>query len=635
MRLLLVSIHTSPSPQAVPLANAFLKACLTDIPLQSSLVDFFLDDPTDECVEKLLGLQPDAIGFSIYLWNRADCRRIAIELKKKKPELVLFAGGPETTADPYGILDEMPLDFTVVGEGETCIADICGRLAVRTDVAGVPGVVVRGTDRKKNIPAKPPIELDTIPSPWLSGVLDAADFKGILWQLSRGCSFGCDFCFDAREGRNVRRFSLERIEAELKLFVRKGVSQVFVLDSTFNQDLKRAKTILRMIRKLAPDIHFHFEIRSEFIDQEMAQLFADIICSLQIGLQSADPEVLKQVGRTFRRDDFSRKIGLLNESGAVFGFDLMYGLPGDTLQGFRESIDYALRLYPNHLDIFPLAILPGTALAARAEALDICYQTAPPYTLLSSSTFSEEAMRQAGKLANACDIFYTRGKSVAWFNSLATALRQTPSGFLHDCGEWLCHERGDKIVETDLEDHEIRLLQRKFLQKVCDSKKRARLLPLALDLLDYHYYYAAALFSGLPDAPSPLHGKENLLNMSGTLSKSAQLAAFNFDIQDILDAGEPDLRSFTSHHAPTGSWAVIYPSADGICTESLPEPYFRILENLDASIPFGKVTADNGVPDQEALPFLRFCIQERIILPTCKSTKAANKIKNRKMLLFQ
>jgi Coproporphyrinogen III oxidase and related Fe-S oxidoreductases len=115
----------------------------------------------------------------------------------------------------------------------------------------------------------------------------------------------------------VRRFSLERIEAELKLFVRRGVTQVFVLDSTFNQDIKRAKTILKMIRRIAPDIHFHFEVRSEFIDPEMAQLFADIVCSLQIGLQSADPDVLKQVGRNFRRDDFSRKISLLNESGAV------------------------------------------------------------------------------------------------------------------------------------------------------------------------------------------------------------------------------------------------------------------------------------------------------------------------------
>lgn len=614
MRLLLVSIHTSPSPQAVPLANAFLKAALSDSPLQSSLVDFFMGDPVDRSVATLLALQPDAVSFSLYLWNRADCRTIAIELKKKNPDLVLFAGGPEATADPHGVLDEIPLDFAVVGEGESSIADICDKLANGTDMDGTPGVALRGSNRGKIIPAQPLPELDAIPSPWLNGVLDPADFRGILWQLSRGCSFGCDFCFDARDGRNVRRFSLERIEAELKLFVRRGVLQIFVLDSTFNQDIKRAKTILKMIKRLAPEIHFHFEVRSEFIDAEMAQLFADIVCSLQIGLQSADPEVLKQVGRSFKRDDFSRKIGLLNQSGAVFGFDLMYGLPGDTLQGFKESIDYALRLYPNHLDIFPLAILPGTALAARAGELGLRYPTTPPYTLLSSPSFSETAMAKAGRLANACDIFYTRGKSVAWFNSLATALKQRPSALLQDFSDWLYGERGENTGEADLDDAEIRLLQRKFLQKICESPKRARLLPLALDLINYHYYYAAALFSGLPDTPGPLPSKQELLKVSGRVATSARLATFNFNIEDILDAGEPDLRSFTAHFTPTGSCAVIYPSAEGIRTESLPEPYFRMLEQLDGSVSFGKITAANKIPNHEAIEFVHFCIQEGIVV---------------------
>ena len=237
------------------------------------------------------------------------------------------------------------------------------------------------------VPAAPLADLDTIPSPWLNGTLHTEDYPGILWQLSRGCGFSCDFCFDSRGSHGVRRFSLERIEAELRHFASHGVSQVFVLDSTFNQDQRRAKTILRMIKKIAPQIHFHFEVRSEFIDREMAELFAGITCSLQIGLQSADPQVLKQVGRSFRRDDFVSRTMLLNESGAVFGFDLMYGLPGDTLAGFRESLDFALGLYPNHLDIFPLAILPGTALAARADSIGLQHLPTPPYTLISAPGF--------------------------------------------------------------------------------------------------------------------------------------------------------------------------------------------------------------------------------------------------------
>ena len=76
-------------------------------------------------------------------------------------------------------------------------------------------------------------------------------------------------------------------------------------------------------------------MRSEFIDAEMARLFARLNCSLQIGLQSADPRVHKEVRRIFSPSDFMAKVALLNEAGAIFGFDLIYGLPGDTLRGFR------------------------------------------------------------------------------------------------------------------------------------------------------------------------------------------------------------------------------------------------------------------------------------------------------------
>jgi radical SAM superfamily enzyme len=222
-----------------------------------------------------------------------------------------------------------------------------------------------------------------------------------------------------------------------------------VLDSTFNQDVKRAKAILRMIKKIAPDIHFHFEVRSEYIDREMAALFSQITCSLQIGLQSSDPLVLKQVGRSFAKDDFKTRINLLNESGAVFGFDLMYGLPGDNLQGFCESLDFALSLYPNHLDIFPLAVLPGTALRSRSSSIGLTHLLEPPYTLITSPAFTITEMHRAQQVASACDIFYTRGRAVAWFNGVMDVLGLKPSDFFQSFADMLVIRSGTDFNESD------------------------------------------------------------------------------------------------------------------------------------------------------------------------------------------
>ncbi|HEY4744075.1 MAG TPA: radical SAM protein, partial [Desulfuromonadaceae bacterium] len=362
-------------------------------------------------------------------------------------------------------------------------------------------------------------------------------------------------------------------------------------------------------------IHFHFEVRSEFIDAEMARLFARITCSLQIGLQSADPVVLKGVGRAFDRGAFADRVALLNESGAVFGFDLMYGLPGDTLHGFRDSLDFALGLYPNHLDIFPLAVLPGTPLATRSAALGLRHLPAPPYTIISTPSLGPEEMALARRLARACDIFYTRGKAVAWFNGVVAALGLRPSDVLERFGAWLEAEHGAGLREEDLGDDQIWQMQRAFLTTLLSGKTVRRLLALVLDLVDYHYHYAAALQAPPPSPPTAgeLRGAR-LLDLPCRLAPSTRLAAFHYEILDILDAGAPALRSLANHLNPTGSRAAIYPSSDGVCTESLAEPYFRLLEGLDGRTPVAGIAARLGVSAGEARAFLKFAATEGIIL---------------------
>lgn len=617
MRIALVAVHPYPSPQAIPLANAYLQSYLTTVPQtarpETVRQDYYLGQECGACVDRIANLQPTLVGFSLYVWNRSMCRELADELRRRVPGIIIFAGGPEATADPRGVLDGTSFDFLIAGEGEVPFATVCTRLSEGKTIVDIPGVVTRSEEGIVLTPATPLANLDDIPSPWLNGVMNAADYKGILWQLSRGCGFSCDFCFDSRDRHGVRRFSLARIEAELRHFASSGISQVFVLDSTFNQDPQRAKTILRLIKRIAPHVHFHFEVRSEFIDHVLAQLFAGITCSLQIGLQSADPQVLKGVGRSFRRADFANRTMLLNETGAVFGFDLMYGLPGDTLAGFRDSLDFALGLYPNHLDIFPLAVLPGTALATRAEAIGLRYLPQPPYTLIDSPSFSGADMERAHRLASACDIFYTRGRAVAWFNGMLDALGQQPADFLLQFGEWLEVQQGGIASEADLADDQIWRLQRAFLTHSFTPKRVRRFLPAVLDLVEYHYHYAAALLTPPHAPPGRIPVAKKLLQLPLRLAPAARLAAFHYEIMEILDAGAADVRGFSDCLQRSGSWAIIYPTADGVCTESVSESYFRLLEQLDGTVPAGEPAARLGIPPVDAAEFLEFALREGIV----------------------
>ena len=623
MNILLTAIHPYPSPQAIPLANGYLKASLAaDEELAGrvrvALHDFYVGDQASACAATILAAEPDAVGFSLYLWNRRACTELARLLKDARPDLTIFAGGPEPTATPEGVLADFPFDFLIMGEGEYTFVEAMGRLSAGEPVRGIKGIAVLEEGQVLRHPRPPIPFLDTLPSPYLTGQLSIEPGGGALWQLSRGCSFGCDFCFDYQGTEGVRRFGMDRIGQELDWFVQHRVAQVFVLDSTFNRDLPLAKAVLRLIRKVAPHIHFHFEVRSEFIDAELARLFSSITCSLQIGLQSADPAILKDLRRVLDPADFRNRAGLLNQSGAIFGFDLMYGLPGDTLAGFEKSLDFALDLYPNHLDIFPLAVLPGTPLAARALPLGLDYRPDPPYTLLASPTFPAQAMKDAAALATACDIFYSRGKAVAWFTAVCRGVKQKPARFLRSFAHWMAGNVAAAESEEQFSDAAIWELQRAFLRHLYEEKRQGRLLPAALDLVDYHYHYAAALMSPPPAIPTDRSlEQQELLNEPFQLASSARLATFNYEIYDLLDTGEINLREFISCFEPAGSWAVIYPRGDEVFTESLIEPYFRLLESLDGRTPVGKIAARLGISAAETREFMEFAAAEGIATCGC------------------
>ncbi|UFS71968.1 radical SAM protein [Geomonas sp. RF6] len=618
MKIALVAIHAYPSPQAVPLACAFLKGYLLADALlgdriQVEIVECFAGDEPETCAGKILAVEPDLVAFSLYVWGAELGVAIAKILHQSRPELILCAGGAEASANPAPLFRNAPFDFLVQGEGEAPLAAALCRLLGDDGVHDLPGILLPGA--ASAAPA-PPVPLEKIPSPYLCGLLDPPPGGAVLWQLSRGCDFCCAFCFDGKTAVAVRRFPMERIEAELRLLVERQVTQVFVLDSTFNKVPQRAKEVLRLIRKIAPMVHFHFEVRSEFIDAEMAELFASITCSLQIGLQSADAGVLAAAGRKFNRYAFEEKIYLLNEAGAIFGFDLIYGLPGDNLKLFRDSLDFALSLYPNHLDIFPLAVLPGTRLFSDAQKAGLQHLPSPPYTITATAGFSRKELDEARRLARGCDIFYSRGKAVAWFNSVCAGLKLAPSAFLDAFAQWI---EGQALAreEEDLSDREVWRLQHDFLQEVFRARKKERLLPVALDLAYYHHLYAEALLAAPPAIPSKraLKGVD-LLATPLAVPPSAALARFNYPILELLEAGEVELAPFSAEVPKSGSYAIIYPFRGEVRTEDLPRPYFQLLEKLDGRSLPKDLLKSLRIPKEEALDFLATALSEgMVVLP--------------------
>ena len=370
MKIVLPTLHVRHSPQAVPLAAANLVASLGDrSDIDCQLLDFFPDNTAETICNVIIAAQPDLVAIPLYSWNRRTMLGVSRLLKQHNPAIFFLGGGPEATADPAGVIEQGNLDAVIRGEGECTFIETVEQIAATDHCSLLPGLSLATANGIKHGSERAAADPNTFISPWLTGVLQAE--HGVLWEVARGCPFQCSYCFDSLGGSKVRTLPMERLAAELDLFTTAGVAHLWVLDSSFNVPTARGKELLALLASRAPEIHVHLEAKIEHLDSEMIQMMGLIPCSLQVGLQSTQPQVLRAIHRPLDIENYTRQLGELAEAGVTFGIDLIFGLPLDDLTGFRDSLTIALEHRPNHLDLFPLAVLPGTTLFNQKEEFGI------------------------------------------------------------------------------------------------------------------------------------------------------------------------------------------------------------------------------------------------------------------------
>ncbi|MFA6681382.1 MAG: radical SAM protein [Sphaerochaeta sp.] len=441
---------------------------------------YSLEDDPIKAAEKSAESEATHIGCSIYLWNRAWFDQFAKHLKILVPSVTLFAGGTEVTANPHSF-DLDLYDFLTLGEGEQSTTLALSQLLEGKEIQG-QGILTKG----KALSYAFPQDLSLLDSVLLSG--SAASFvkpgSSILWEMTRGCPFSCAFCFESKGIRSVRHFTYERIDEELEYLLANQVEEVFILDPTFNMDKKRTVQMLSLLVEKAQDIHFIFELRAELLDAELADLFAELNCSLQIGLQSSNAKVLKAINRRLDPAVFQKKIALLNERGIVFGLDLIIGLPQDSFALFCNSLDFTVACKPSNIDIFALSLLPGTKLADDADTLGIKHDKDSPYTIITTPSFSREDISKALKLKDACDLFYTKGEASMWMHTLCEAAQCTPSTLFSYFATYTDFLKNNRNVDpTEMDIYE---LQEQFVRDLLKKLKRQKYQGPLLSFMELH-----------------------------------------------------------------------------------------------------------------------------------------------------
>lgn len=348
-------------------------------------------------VEEILSRDPWLVGFSCYLWNINRTLWICQQLKARRPEMLIVLGGPEITSDNAWVLESGCIDYAVIGEGEQTFTELLSALQAAPGQLDKPSLskqtLIAGLWRADHpqLPLfrKPLANLSEVSSPYLAGILNAADERLLLLETIRGCVFKCKFCYYPKSYDALYFVDQDKVIANLRHAREAGATEVVLLDPTLNQR-KDFDDFLRLLARENHDHQFTYfgELRAEGIRPETAQLLkAANFTEVEIGLQSIDPQAQSLMDRKNNLKAFERGVGALMEAGIKVKVDLIIGLPGDTIASVRRGFEYLAtsKLFTS-TQVFNLAILPGTAFRQEAEQLGLKFQPRPPYYVYETPT---------------------------------------------------------------------------------------------------------------------------------------------------------------------------------------------------------------------------------------------------------
>jgi len=129
-------------------------------------------------------------------------------------------------------------------------------------------------------------------------------------------------------------------------------------------------SLIRLIKKikdsfaLSPDVEITIEANPGTIDQKKARALSDAgVNRFSVGVQSFNDYELKLLGRIHSFEDVIKTIAAVRyaDVGNV-SIDLMYGIPGQTMDGWRHNVEMAVELSPEHISAYELTPEKGTPL---------------------------------------------------------------------------------------------------------------------------------------------------------------------------------------------------------------------------------------------------------------------------------
>ncbi|MDP2593377.1 MAG: radical SAM protein [bacterium] len=371
-------------PYPVACLVSYAKRALADC--YFNRFDFRIFKYPNKLLSALLEDIPPIVAFSNYMWNLDLSYSVAERIKRRKPNTVIVFGGPNYPTgheEQAAFLRKYPLvDFYIYKEGEVGFTELLKILlqngfdAENAKQENLPGChFLRGSEAVTPPPAERVKNLDEIPSPYLTGILDEFFEPNIvpMIQCNRGCPFTCTFCVEGLKYYNkVNRRSAETLEDELRyiaLHKDSTIHDLHIVDSNFGmypEDEEIGKVIARVQAEFGWPEYIHVATGKNQ-KERVLRVAKNVHGALRLSgaVQSLSDEVLTNIRRkNINAAELMDLAKQARELGSNVYSESILAMPGDTVKSHTETnqilLDAGFQLIRN----YPLMMLMGVEMSS-------------------------------------------------------------------------------------------------------------------------------------------------------------------------------------------------------------------------------------------------------------------------------
>lgn len=367
----LLTLATSP-----PLGLLYLGAILEQDGHKVKVIDYNMEDVTREHLKNAMS-SADAVGMTIYSYDRESAKVISNSIKEVDSEMPLLIGGPHCIFHQKDSLTDFPAaDISVTGEGEPVVLDLVKYLQGEKKLSDINGVFYRNNGSvKAGKPIKVIKNLDEVPLP-ARHLVEKYEYgqlpfgyrmKNMTAMItSRGCPFNCKFC--SRYGNIIEGFGFRQRSAEsvLKEFSEIGdkYGAINIVDENFLVDKKRAHKIFDELIKMGykTELGIH-GARVDAAEEDLYKKMKKVgVKYLYFGLESGNQDVLDFYNKKTTLPQIRNAINLSRKFNFITIGNFIIGAPIETKEHIERTIKFACSLPLDIAGFGPLIYIRGSEL---------------------------------------------------------------------------------------------------------------------------------------------------------------------------------------------------------------------------------------------------------------------------------